>query len=164
MDAAGCERAAILADLIHGPTAILFAGTRPERTSAPILVHTSAKFVASHDYPIGVPLEVAEALVGQVDRLWGTDAMAAMWVPSRAGDERFRRWLAKVQRAGGSPRAAQAILRAVLEVDMRPILPLIQAPTLVLHARACRSSPSSMAATWPITFQGRSWSSSPAAI
>jgi class 3 adenylate cyclase len=135
MDAVGSQRAAFLADLVDGPTALLFAGTRPERTSALILVHTTAKYVASDDYPIGVPIEVAEALLAQMDQLWGTDAIAAIWVPSRAGDERFRRWFAKVQRAGGSPRGALASLRAVLELDVRPILPLIQAPTLVLHRR-----------------------------
>jgi class 3 adenylate cyclase len=136
LDAVGSERVAILAEIDTTPAAILFAATRPERTSALILVHASAKYVASDDYPIGIPREVAEALVAQVDQLWGTDAMAAMYVPSRAGDERFRRWWAKLLRAGASPRtAARALLRTVLEVDLRPLLPLIQAPTLVLHRR-----------------------------
>jgi hypothetical protein len=58
-----------------------------------------------------------------------------MLMPSRASDERFRRWFAKVQRTGASPRAAKALLRASLEVDARPILPLVHAPTLVLHRR-----------------------------
>ena len=141
MDAVGSERAAFFADLQDGPTALFFAGTRPERTSALILVHTSAKFVASDDYPIGIPAQIAEALLDQIDQLWGTEAIAAMWVPSRAGDERFRRWLAKVQRASASPRAAQASLRAVLEVDVRPVLPLIQAPTLVLHRKDFHAVP-----------------------
>jgi len=39
----------------------------------------------------------------------------------------------EAERAGASPRAAQAFLRALLEVDVRPALPLVQAPTLVLH-------------------------------
>jgi hypothetical protein len=43
--------------------AIFFAGTRPQRTSALVLVHTTAEYVASPDYPIGVPAEVAEALL-----------------------------------------------------------------------------------------------------
>jgi class 3 adenylate cyclase len=135
LDEVGSERAAILAEIDTTPTAILFAATRPKRTSALILVHASAKYVASDDYPIGIPREAAEALVAQVDQLWGTDAMAAMYVPSRAGDERFRRWFAKVLRTGVSPRAAQASLRTVLEGDLRPLLPLIQVPTLVLHRR-----------------------------
>jgi class 3 adenylate cyclase len=141
MDAVGSERAAFFADLLDGPTVLLFAGTRPERTSALILVHTTAKFVASDDYPIGIPAQIAEALLDQVDQLWGTDGITAMWVPSRAGDERYRRWLAKLQRAIASPRAAQASLQAVLEVDVRPVLPLIQAPTLVLHRKDLHALP-----------------------
>ena len=53
LDAVGSQRTAILAEL--DAAAIFFAGTRPQRTSALILVHTSAKGVASPDYPIGVP-------------------------------------------------------------------------------------------------------------
>jgi class 3 adenylate cyclase len=99
------------------------------------LAQTTARFAAAGGYPIGVPAEVAEALLAQIDQLWGTEATAAMVAPSRAGKQRFRRWFAKMQSAGTSPRAAQAFLRALLEVDVRPALPLIQAPTLVLHRR-----------------------------
>ena len=135
MDEVGCQRAALLAQIDAGPLALYFAGSRPQRTSALILAHTTAKFAATDDYPIGVPAEVAEAILVQVDRLWGSEALAGMLMPSRAGDERFRRWFAKLQRTGASPRAAMALLRASMEVDARPILPLIHAPTLVLHRR-----------------------------
>jgi class 3 adenylate cyclase len=137
LDAVGSQRTAILAEL--DAAAIFFAGTRPERTSALILVHTSAKGVASQDYPIGVPPEVAEALLTQFDQLWGTEAMAAMLVPSRAEDARFRRWFAKAQRTSLNPRAAQPYLRAMMDVDVRSILPLVQAPTLILHRRDVQS-------------------------
>jgi class 3 adenylate cyclase len=56
-------------------------------------------------------------------------------VPSRASDERFRRWFAKWLRTGASPRAAHVFLRAAMEGDVRPLLPLVQVPTLVLHRR-----------------------------
>jgi class 3 adenylate cyclase len=65
--------------------------------------------------------------------------MAAMLVPSRAEDARFRRWFAKAQRTSLSPRAAQPYLRAMMDVDVRPILPLVQAPTLILHRRDVHS-------------------------
>jgi class 3 adenylate cyclase len=135
MDEVGCERAALLAQVDAGPLALFFAGSRPDRTSALILAHTTAKFAATDDYPIGVPAVVAEALLAQVDQLWGTETLAEMLMPSRASDERFRRWFAKLQRTGASPRAAKALLRAAMQVDARPILPLIHAPTLVLHRR-----------------------------
>jgi class 3 adenylate cyclase len=141
LDEVGVERAALLAELDAGPTAILFAATQPERTGALILSHTTAKFAAADDYPIGIPVEVAEALVTQIDQLWGSEAMVAMVAPSRASDERFRRWLGKLVRAGASPRAAQTFMRALVEVDVRPALPLIQAPTLVMHRRDAQTIP-----------------------
>jgi class 3 adenylate cyclase len=141
LDEVGAERAALLAEIDAGPTAIFFAATQPERTSALILSHTTAKFTAANDYPIGIPAEVAEALLVQMDQLWGSEAMAAMVAPSRAGDPRFRRWLGKLVRAGASPRAGQRFLQAMVEVDVRPALPLIQAPTLVLHRRDTQTIP-----------------------
>jgi class 3 adenylate cyclase len=135
LDEVGSQRAAIMAVHDAGPTALFFAGTRPERTDALVLAQTSARYVAANDYPLGIPIEVAEALLARIDQLWGTEALVAMVVPSRADDERFRRWFAKWLRTGGSPRVVQVLLRAALEVDVRPILPLVQAPTLVLHRR-----------------------------
>jgi class 3 adenylate cyclase len=140
LDEIGSERAAIMAQLDAGPMAIFFAGTRPARTSALILANSSAKYTAADDYPIGVPAEVAEALVAQLDQLWGTEAMV-LQVPSRADDERFQRWIARAQRAVGSPRVVQAYMRAMFEVDARPILPLIHAPTLVLHRSNLQLTP-----------------------
>jgi class 3 adenylate cyclase len=133
LDEVGSERAAILVGLDAGPMGIYSAATKPERTSALILLNTTAKYLAADDYPIGIPREVAEALLDQVDQLWGTEAMAQLTVPSRADDERSRRWIARAARSAASPRAAQAFLRALFEIDARPLLPLIHAPTLVLH-------------------------------
>jgi class 3 adenylate cyclase len=82
-----------------------------------------------------VQVLVLEGAVAEFDRLWGSDELAAMLVPSRAGDARFLRWFAKWQRASVGPRVAQLLLRAMLQADVRPVLPLIQAPTLVLHRR-----------------------------
>jgi class 3 adenylate cyclase/pimeloyl-ACP methyl ester carboxylesterase len=133
LDEVGSDSAAILVGVDAGPMAMYYAATKPQRTSALMLFTTSAKFIAAGDYSIGIPREVAEALVGQVDQLWGTEAIAQLMIPSRAGDQRFCRWFAKLTRGAAGPRAAQAFLRAMFEIDSRPILPLVQAPTLVLH-------------------------------
>jgi hypothetical protein len=66
-----------------------------------------------------------------------------------AADERFRRWSTKYPRAIASPRTIQAFTSVILELDSRPILPLGQAPTLVLAKQGFRSSPSNRLATWP---------------
>jgi class 3 adenylate cyclase len=133
LDDVGSNRAAILVSTDAGSMALYSAATRPERTSALILFNTTARVVAADDYPIGMPGEVAEVLLGQLDRAWGTEAMAELLAPSRAGDERFLRWLAKAARAAASPKVAQAFLRGMFGIDARPFLPLIHAPTLVLH-------------------------------
>jgi class 3 adenylate cyclase len=135
LDAVGSQRAAILAEMDGGPLALFFAGTRPERTSALILANTAAKFVAADDYPIGIPADVGEAILARFNQGWGTDALVPVLLPSRAGDARFRHWYAKTQRAMASPKAAQPLLRTMLAADVRTVLPLIQAPTLVLHRR-----------------------------
>jgi pimeloyl-ACP methyl ester carboxylesterase len=62
LDEVGTERPAILAEVDAGPPAIFFAATNPDRTSALILAHTTAKLVAASDYPIGLPAAAAEAL------------------------------------------------------------------------------------------------------
>ena len=82
LDQVGSERAAIMAHVDGGAMALLFAATRPERTSALVLVNCSAKSGAAEDYPIGIPLEVARGQMTQVDQLWGTDALVRRGLPA----------------------------------------------------------------------------------
>ena len=102
-----------------------------------------------------------EALLAQFDQLWGTDAMADDVRPSRAGDAGFLAGGSQMQRTSVGHEAAQPYVRAMLEVDVRPILPLVQAPTLILHRRDVQSLPVEQGATWPSTFPRRGWSSCP---
>jgi pimeloyl-ACP methyl ester carboxylesterase len=136
MDAAGSRRAVLLATGPEaGPMALFFAGTRPERTAGLILADATARYTVADDYRIGFPPEAVEAMIVGVQELWGTEAYTGAYAPGHADDQRFRRWSARMQRAIASPRVVGAHLRALLEVDVRPLLPLIQAPTLVLHHR-----------------------------
>jgi pimeloyl-ACP methyl ester carboxylesterase len=127
MDAAGSREAALMATTAEaGPMALFFAATRPERTRALVLANASARFVADDDYPIGFSPEQADTLISRVEESWGTAERIADGIPSRAGDERFRRWMARVQRSIASPRTVHIFLRALFEVDVRPLLPLLQ--------------------------------------
>lgn len=135
MDAAGSEQAAIMGIFDAGPMATLFAATRPDRTVALILANTSARILASDDYPLGAPSSMAEAAIDRVARTWGTEEQARMQVPSRASDERFRRWFARYTRSVAGPTAVRAYLRAMLDVDARSILSSVRVPTLILHRK-----------------------------
>ena len=53
--------------------------------------------------------------------------------PSLANDASVIEWFARYERLAASPGMALATLRATGRVDVRPILPSIQAPTLLLY-------------------------------
>jgi len=133
MDAAGSSRAAIMSGFDAGPMAALFAATKPERTTALILVNTSARWVVADDYPIGIPVEVARQIIEGIEAAWGSEGQAWTIVPSQAGSEQFRRWFAKFTRSMVSPTELRAYMQSALEADARSILPTIHVPTLVLH-------------------------------
>ena len=132
LDAVGSERVAIFAILDAGPMAMLFASTYPERTSALVLANTMAKYARSEDNPSGLPPDQVAAVVDTFTSSWGTPAAADLMYPSRAGDVAFGQWYAKFLRSASSPREVKAFFEALVQTDVRRVLPLIQAPTLVL--------------------------------
>ena len=105
---AGSERAAVMAlGAQAGSLALFFAGTRPERTSALVLVDATARYLAADDYPIGVDRATGEEIVRRAGRFWGTEDLAAANAPEHAGDERFLHWSARLQRGMASPSQAE---------------------------------------------------------
>src|SRR5205809_87980 len=61
--------------------------------------------------------------------------MLELLAPSAANDDRIVAWWRKYERMSATPNAAAAMLRANQEIDVRDILRLVHAPTLVLHRR-----------------------------
>jgi class 3 adenylate cyclase len=135
LDAAGSRRACILAAIDSGPIAILFAAMHPERVSALVLFNTTARFVEADDYPIGVAPEAADALVQFIATGWGTEELTRLANPSMADDAEWIRFSSKAIRLSATPSTAAVLFDYILRNDVRQALPLIQAPTLVLHAK-----------------------------
>jgi pimeloyl-ACP methyl ester carboxylesterase len=134
MDEVGSEKATLFGYSEGGPMCALFAATYPERTDALVLMSAYARRLAAEDYPAGLDPEAQKALTHAVEQGWGTPFDIESRVPSLSGDKRFRRWWARFGRAGASPAGALALLRMNFEIDVRPILPAIRVPTLILHA------------------------------
>ena len=63
------------------------------------------------------------------------------FAPSLVGDKRYEEWYAKLERLSVSPGAAVALVRMMIQMDVRDILPTIRVPTLVLHKRDDRCTP-----------------------
>ncbi len=138
MDAVGSERAIVMGFSEGGPMATLFAATYPERTIALVLFGTSACWRPTIDYPFPVPTdEQHERDVEEIERIWGTREFAAQelrdWgAPTLAEDDHMIGWLADYLRHAASPGAAIALERMNRGIDIRPALPAIHVPTLVL--------------------------------
>lgn len=138
LDAAGCDRAAILGQGRGGMISILFSATRPDRVLAQVLANTFARLTQAPDYPDGVPAAVFEGFVrGVLQTEAGSEPVddIALVLPSLATDISFRRWWQRAGRAGGSPAVARAQYEIAMETDLRAVLPAITTPTLVLHRR-----------------------------
>jgi class 3 adenylate cyclase len=134
LDASRSQSAAIFAEAEAGPIAILFAVAHPERVSALVLGNTAARYAVADDYPLGMTPSEIDAFVQFVGEGWGkVDGLATLF-PGLAGDTQALRALARVARGAATPRMGAALFRHILsELDVRHLLGLVQAPTLVLH-------------------------------
>ena len=136
MDAVGCECAALLAYWEGGPMAAVFAATYPARISALVLFGTFARRTRSEDYPWHNVREEAFAGMEHVVEVWGTDETTSLDSFSPGADAALRRWWIARDRAGATPGAIRDLITSNIDIDVRPALRSIQAPTLVLHPEA----------------------------
>jgi class 3 adenylate cyclase len=128
------KRTAILAATDAGPIAILFAAMHPEMVSALVLLNTSSRYLEADDYPIGASPETVDAVVEMIATGWGTLDFTRMVIPSLSDDAEHLRLVSQLIRSSATPRTAAAQWDYIMRsVDVRHALPLIQAPTLVLH-------------------------------
>jgi class 3 adenylate cyclase len=133
MDEVGSERAALYGAADGGAVAVLFAAMYPERVTALVLSGSWARFDAAEDYPMGRPAgEWAEAEEqirtqwGNLDDPWLLDRVC----PSRRDEPGFAQLLARLQQVTSSKAVAPSAV-ALFDADVRDVLPLVQAPTLV---------------------------------
>lgn len=133
LDAAASSSAAILAWSEGGPAAVAFAHKCPTRTDALLLIETTPRFSADDDFPAGVPREVLETFIDTLETDWGSGVGYELYAPSLADDNRTRAWWGSYQRFAATPGAVAASLRMHLDVDVRPLLPTLELPTLVFH-------------------------------
>ena len=131
LDDLGVERAAVLGISEGGAAATMLAAAHPERVSAMVQWGTFARLSRAPDYPEGIDVEVLRDFWRQMLAQWGDAASIEVWAPSVAADPELRAWWARLLRYGGSPATAKAIGAAYEHLDVRSLLPTVQAPTLV---------------------------------
>jgi len=144
MEAAGSEQAVIFGISEGGPMAIYFAARYPERVQGLILYGTAAKFDAGPDYPDGMRQEFTQPFIDLLADQWGTGRAYGAFAQHPADPARAEKVLATYERSACTPQMARQIMQRNLEIDVRPVLGTISAPTLVLHCTRDPLVPSSL--------------------
>ena len=138
LEAAGCQQVVLVGTSHGGPPVVHYTATHPERVDAVILINTYAHYTRQDDYPWGVPLETLDRFTDPSDEVWGTGALVEVVAPSKTSDEEFRARYALGERLGLGRDQVAAGVRAAFLRDVRPLLPSLTVPTLVLHREGDR--------------------------
>jgi class 3 adenylate cyclase len=133
LDAVGAERVAVFGISEGGPAATMLAAAYPHRVSAMVQFGTYARMSRAEDYPQGIPVDTLRAYWRRMRENWGDPSSLALWAPTLADDAEARDWWARMLRSGLSPSGARAIGEMYERLDVRPLLPAVRTPTLVLY-------------------------------
>jgi class 3 adenylate cyclase len=130
MDAAESRRATIFGWSEGGTMSVMFSAAYPEWTAGLVLCGSFASVKAE---PWAVKREGWAAFLDLVEARWGKGVLVPINAPSRRNDEAFIEWFGRLERASASPGAILALMRANYDIDIRHVLPAVQAPSLILH-------------------------------
>ena len=134
-DAAQLERFSLLGISRGASIAIAYAVKHPERVSQLVLY---GGFAAGLNH-IGTPaeLEARRALSSLIRLGWGLNNPAfakvftCRFIPRAT--PAHEEWLDELQRVSTSPENAAHLMQADDDIDVRPLLPQVRVPTLVIH-------------------------------
>src|SRR5215467_3582385 len=135
MDDIGLERANIFGVSEGGSMACLFAASHPQRVNSLLVWGAQARWIASHDHPWGLTRQQHNQMLATIQDDWPsfeyiTGPGAGV---GKDADTAFIESLSRYMRAAASPSAVYAYEQMNGQIDIRPILPSIQALTLVMN-------------------------------
>lgn len=135
VDDLGLDRVSLVGGSSGACAAVAFAASYPDRV---------ARMVLCGSYPDGAELTppgVGDAIVGAVRAHWGLGSrlLGDMFLNGADAAEHDR--FARLQRESASADTAAALLQLVYRLDVRALLPLVTAPTTVVHRRDDRAVP-----------------------
>jgi len=135
VEALGLARFDLLGTSLGAPVAAQWAADHPETVDRLVLYGgwADGREIGDDDS--------RRHVLGLISTHWGlgSDLMTELYAPD--ADPPTRRAFTDYQRAASSPATAAALLGLALELDVRPALARVRAPTLVLHRREDRAAP-----------------------
>jgi len=134
LDDAGSQRAIIVGVSEGAALAALFAATYPARVRGLVLCSSFPTGSASGDYLGAVrPEQLDHAL--EVWDQWGSGRSYEIYAPRLVGNALHRHFVAVFERAAASNIMIKNLVRALFDIDVRHVLPLVQVPALMLHRK-----------------------------
>ncbi|OBF38089.1 hydrolase [Mycobacterium sp. ACS1612] len=124
LDELGSSEAVLIAVDGSVATGAVFAATHPTRTTALVVMEgyaDAATIVTEPDAP--------HALAA----MWGTGEFQRICNPDMPWNDEIRASWARMERLAASPSTVALMIRLVMELDVRPVLPTVRVPTLVLQ-------------------------------
>jgi pimeloyl-ACP methyl ester carboxylesterase/DNA-binding CsgD family transcriptional regulator len=142
VDRVGLDRFALLGMTKTGHVAVAYAARHPERVSRLLLHGCNAD---SPVPPTAEGRELAATFLQMIKVGWARPdntfrrVFTSMLIPGATEEQML--WVDALQRMSTSPRNAVASMRTANETDVTALLPDLDVPTLVVHARGDRVRP-----------------------
>src|SRR5215216_3478728 len=134
LTAAGIGNAFILGTDIGGAVGVSVAVQRPDLVAGLVLGNAYARALRDDDYPWGTDRSTFDSIVGELQDRHGTGFLLDFAAPSVADDPEVREFWINCEQQMASPAQMAALARIAETVDVRHLLPQVQAPTLVIHS------------------------------
>jgi class 3 adenylate cyclase/pimeloyl-ACP methyl ester carboxylesterase len=141
MEATGSERAAFVTISEGGPLSLLFAATYPEKVSHLFICGGYAMGHGTDDYPFRHSLEERLAKVELWRSNWGKGIALDFIAPSLLKVPGMREVFGQAERLSCTPTGMKQFFVLNIQADVRAILNLVKAPTIIFHARGDRQVP-----------------------
>jgi class 3 adenylate cyclase len=128
LDDLGSSEAVLLAVYGGFAAAVLFAATHPSRTSALVALEVYAD-------PMSERMGGAdrEEIIATYVAMWGTGEWQHLANPDMPWNEEIRAAWARHERLAVSPATMAVTMPLMAEMDVRPVLPTVHVPTLVVQ-------------------------------
>jgi pimeloyl-ACP methyl ester carboxylesterase len=130
MDAIGSRQATLLGFSEGCAMSVVFAATHPDRVSRLILYGGFARFVDKFG-----TVQASEEMISKRALSWGDGSTMKAIIPVQNHAPELLAQYAKFERLSASPGAVKAISLLNMKIDVKPILPNVRVPTLVLHRK-----------------------------
>ncbi|MFT4825268.1 MAG: pimeloyl-ACP methyl ester carboxylesterase [Halioglobus sp.] len=129
MDAAGLDQVILYGISEGGPMCMQFAHDYPERVKGLILLGTTARWLQSEAYPMGIEERVLDAM----PQAWGTGVLRNIFFPSVSREQMDDETYKGFERLIATRQSVRQLVDFFKLTDVRDLLPNIHCPTLVIH-------------------------------